>query len=94
MGLMKLLVVGLVGGGAAFLYKNREARQAALAIGTDVMDTGLAMMPEKYAGMASKLGLGQRGRTATPSTDTGTVFEGQYTSPSQTTNPPPSTGQV
>ena len=87
MGLMRLLLVGAIGGGAAYLYKNREARQAAMSLGKDVMDTGLAMMPEKYADMASKVGLRRVGSAEMRPTDLGTELGEPYTGPSQINTP-------
>ena len=89
-GLMRLLLLGLIGAGTVYLYKNREARQAAITFGKDVMDVGtdmLGLMPQRYADMASKVGLGRGSGTQLRPTDTGTVVEDPYTGMPPTNDP-------
>lgn len=57
MGLIRLLLVGLIGGGAAYLYKNREARETALTFGRDLLDVSREMVPAKYQEVAAKFGV-------------------------------------
>ncbi len=89
MGLMRLLLVGAVGAGAAVLYKNRQAREAAMTLGQDVMDVAedmLDLIPEKYTDKA-KISLRRGGSTQMRPIDTGTGIGDPYTGPSQTNNP-------